>query len=338
MRSWIMDFYNTYKSRTGRDIVIYTSPSWWNTCTGSWTGMYTKSPLWVAHWGVSTPTEPAGWAQYSTWTFWQYTNCGRIPGIGGCVDRDRFIGRRLARFTIPRPPASEAAPAISGKPVEGSTLSASVGTWSGARPLSYSYQWRRCAPEGTACTPIADAVASTYQLGAADVGQKLVVAVTARNQGGSSRATSAPLGPVQLADVTPPAAAMVAPGRVLLRKATMTVAWAGNDDGSGVASFRVRFRAAGPTGAFGGYVVERRATMSTSLELQGTPGRDLLLFGTRHRPRRQPICVVGRTLRGRSAGRRCPDSLPGLVPQRGRARLRRELLGVVHQGCDAELG
>jgi GH25 family lysozyme M1 (1,4-beta-N-acetylmuramidase) len=92
MRQWITDFYNTYKSRTTRDVVIYTTASWWNTCTGSWTGMYTKSPLWVAHWGVSTPTEPAGWAQYSTWTFWQYTNCKSVPGISGCVDGDYFNG------------------------------------------------------------------------------------------------------------------------------------------------------------------------------------------------------------------------------------------------------
>ncbi len=43
MRNWIQDFYNTYKSRTGRDVVIYTSPSWWNTCTGSWSGMASQS-------------------------------------------------------------------------------------------------------------------------------------------------------------------------------------------------------------------------------------------------------------------------------------------------------
>ncbi|CAM5526820.1 lysozyme [Streptomyces] [Streptomyces griseus] len=45
MRTWINDFYNTYKARTTRDVVIYTTASWWNTCTGSWTGMSAKSPL-----------------------------------------------------------------------------------------------------------------------------------------------------------------------------------------------------------------------------------------------------------------------------------------------------
>ena len=91
MRNWILDFYNTYKARTGRDVVIYTTRSWWATCTGSWTGMAGRSPLWVAHWGVSSPSLPAGWGYY---TFWQYTDSGSVPGISGPVDRDYFNGSR----------------------------------------------------------------------------------------------------------------------------------------------------------------------------------------------------------------------------------------------------
>jgi GH25 family lysozyme M1 (1,4-beta-N-acetylmuramidase) len=100
MRTWILDFYNTYKARTSRDIVIYTTASWWNTCTGSWTGMYTRSPLWVAHWGVHTPAEPAGWAAYSTWTFWQYTSSGTVSGIAGNVDRNKFNGDRTRLIAL----------------------------------------------------------------------------------------------------------------------------------------------------------------------------------------------------------------------------------------------
>jgi GH25 family lysozyme M1 (1,4-beta-N-acetylmuramidase) len=92
MRSWIMDFYNTYKARTGRDIVIYTSPSWWNTCTGSWSGMASLAPLWVAHWTTaSSPTLPGG---FGVWTVWQYTSTGSVSGISGNVDRDWFNGSR----------------------------------------------------------------------------------------------------------------------------------------------------------------------------------------------------------------------------------------------------
>lgn len=91
MRTWITDFYNTYKSRTTRDVVIYTTASWWNTCTGNWTGMYGKSPLWVAHWGTSAPTIPAG---FPTWTVWQYTATGSVSGVSGNVDRNQFNGSR----------------------------------------------------------------------------------------------------------------------------------------------------------------------------------------------------------------------------------------------------
>ncbi|MFG3002894.1 lysozyme [Streptomyces calvus] len=91
MRTWITDFYNTYKARTSRDVVIYTTASWWNTCTGNWTGMGGKSPLWAAHWGASSPTIPAG---FPTWTVWQYTATGSVSGVSGDVDRNQFNGSR----------------------------------------------------------------------------------------------------------------------------------------------------------------------------------------------------------------------------------------------------
>ncbi|MFI2378784.1 lysozyme [Streptomyces sp. NPDC018964] len=92
MRTWVNDFYTTYKSRTSRDVVIYTTASWWNTCTGNWTGMSAKSPLWVAHWtSAASPTVPSG---FPTWTVWQYTSTGAVPGVSGNVDRDRFNGSR----------------------------------------------------------------------------------------------------------------------------------------------------------------------------------------------------------------------------------------------------
>ncbi|MBU7597584.1 lysozyme [Streptomyces sp. P38-E01] len=91
MRTWINDFYNRYKERTTRDVVIYTTANWWNTCTGSWTGMASKAPLWVAHWTTGSPTIPAG---FPTWTAWQYTDSGRVAGVSGNVDRNKFNGSR----------------------------------------------------------------------------------------------------------------------------------------------------------------------------------------------------------------------------------------------------
>ena len=92
MRSWISDFYDTYKARTSRDMVIYTTADWWDTCTGNWDGMSTRSPLWVANWTTaSSPTMPIG---FPTWTVWQYTSSGTVSGISGKVDREQFNGTR----------------------------------------------------------------------------------------------------------------------------------------------------------------------------------------------------------------------------------------------------
>jgi GH25 family lysozyme M1 (1,4-beta-N-acetylmuramidase) len=90
MQSWILDFYNEYKARTGRDIVIYTSASWWNSCTGGWSGMSARSPLNAASWtSAADPTIPSG---FPFATIWQYTDAGSVSGVSGAVDRDRFNG------------------------------------------------------------------------------------------------------------------------------------------------------------------------------------------------------------------------------------------------------
>ncbi|MFF3391595.1 lysozyme [Streptomyces sp. NPDC002669] len=84
MVSWIRDFVNRYKARTGRDAVIYTATSWWKTCTGNNSSFGTTNPLWVARYNSTVGELPAGWGFY---TMWQYTSSG--PYVG---DHDRFNG------------------------------------------------------------------------------------------------------------------------------------------------------------------------------------------------------------------------------------------------------
>jgi hypothetical protein len=90
-------------------------------------------------------------------------------------------------------PFATARPAVGGSPVEGSALTASDGTWSGSPTFGRS--WRRCEPDGAACTPIEGATAASYTLTAADVGRRLRVRVTA-TQGRSVSSDSEPSGVV----------------------------------------------------------------------------------------------------------------------------------------------
>ena len=87
-------------------------------------------------------------------------------------------------------PTSSSAPAISGEAVNGRTLSASTGDWSGDGPISYAYQWRRCNSSGESCTNITGATSATYVLAGADVSSTLRVVVTASNAAGEASATS----------------------------------------------------------------------------------------------------------------------------------------------------
>jgi len=83
-------------------------------------------------------------------------------------------------------PVNTSPPTISGRPVEGETLTEHHGGWTN-EPSAYEYQWERCSSTGTGCLPIEGATEQTYVLGSADVGHTLVVVETASNAGGPSK-------------------------------------------------------------------------------------------------------------------------------------------------------
>jgi GH25 family lysozyme M1 (1,4-beta-N-acetylmuramidase) len=86
-------------------------------------------------------------------------------------------------------PAATTAPSVTGVAEAGQTLSASVGTWSGA-PTAFAYQWQRCRSAGADCAAILGATGSTYQLSAGDIGAFVAAVVTATGKGGSASATA----------------------------------------------------------------------------------------------------------------------------------------------------
>src|SRR5437868_6099498 len=88
-------------------------------------------------------------------------------------------------------PVNTSTPVISGAAQQGSTLTASRGTWAGL-PTSYAQRWLRCNPQGAECASIADGTGVSHLLALADVGSTIRVRVTASNSAGSASATSEP--------------------------------------------------------------------------------------------------------------------------------------------------
>jgi sugar lactone lactonase YvrE len=87
-------------------------------------------------------------------------------------------------------PSDSSLPAISGTAMDGQTLTASTGTWTGGEPFTYTYQWQSCDSSGGSCADISGATSATYMLGHGDFGTTLRVIVTAENAAGSESSRS----------------------------------------------------------------------------------------------------------------------------------------------------
>jgi hypothetical protein len=81
------EFLDAFERLAGTRMIIYSSPGYWNSNMAEVD--VSGHDLWVANWGVSAPGIPAGW---STWTFWQQTSEGQIPGHSGSLDINVFNG------------------------------------------------------------------------------------------------------------------------------------------------------------------------------------------------------------------------------------------------------
>jgi GH25 family lysozyme M1 (1,4-beta-N-acetylmuramidase) len=195
---WTKAYLDQVYARTGVRPLIYASPSFWKTSLGD-TPVFAQAGhrLWIAHWtSASLPLLPAGSWGGQGWTFWQWTDCSKIPGISGCVDGDRLNGSNLTPATIPALPAglpaNTSVPTVVGPPQTGKLLTATAGVWAGGKPVSFSYAWGRCDAAGAGCTPISGATKVSYTPVTADVGHALVVTATAQTASGTAAATSAP--------------------------------------------------------------------------------------------------------------------------------------------------
>lgn len=79
-------------------------------------------------------------------------------------------------------PSQIRAPAVSGVAMEGETLEAHGGTWTGEPPHSFTYDWQRCNNGGGDCVMIGVPQSKFYTLTAADIGFRVRAWVTVTGQ------------------------------------------------------------------------------------------------------------------------------------------------------------
>ncbi len=84
----VKDCLREVKQEDGRKPIIYTAKWFWNHQVLE-SPQWSEYDLWVAHYGVSSPTLPAGWEE---WKFWQHTDKGQLPGIAAETDVNWFNG------------------------------------------------------------------------------------------------------------------------------------------------------------------------------------------------------------------------------------------------------
>jgi GH25 family lysozyme M1 (1,4-beta-N-acetylmuramidase) len=102
LTSWVKAWLNEVHSELGVKPMIYTTASFWKSYLGNSRWFADNGyRLWLARWTTATqPTVPAtNWGGHG-WTMWQYSSCGSVDGITGCVDLDRYRGTSLAPLKI----------------------------------------------------------------------------------------------------------------------------------------------------------------------------------------------------------------------------------------------
>jgi lysozyme len=98
LTAWAQTWLSEVSAATGVRPIIYTNPNFWSTSMTNtdWFARNGYTVLWTAHWTkASQPIVPAGnWGGHG-WSFWQYSSTGKVPGIKGAVDLDRYNGSSL---------------------------------------------------------------------------------------------------------------------------------------------------------------------------------------------------------------------------------------------------
>jgi GH25 family lysozyme M1 (1,4-beta-N-acetylmuramidase) len=93
LADWVRTWLGEVQRLTGKAPIIYTGYYFWRDSVGNPTDIGANYRLWLPSYPAdpnSTTFRPLVSAGWGTWTFWQYTSTGSVPGISGSVDVNRF--------------------------------------------------------------------------------------------------------------------------------------------------------------------------------------------------------------------------------------------------------
>jgi hypothetical protein len=167
--------------------------------------------------GDTLTADPGTWSDGTATFTYAWERCdgnGNCTGIDGAAsktydlvpaDRGAFVRVRVTAHAggadvprasapvgpvAPAPPAAVGAPTITGDAIVGEQLTADPGSWTDP-DATFAFTWQRCDPLGV-CRKIDGATNATYDITADDLGNTLLVEVTASNKGGANKADSVP--------------------------------------------------------------------------------------------------------------------------------------------------
>jgi CHRD domain len=87
-------------------------------------------------------------------------------------------------------PANTKQPDPSGTAQDGQTVKVDSGSWSGLKPITFTYQWQSCTAVNPVCTNLAGVTGSSFLIGASQIGTLLRATVTATNSSGNTSVSS----------------------------------------------------------------------------------------------------------------------------------------------------
>lgn len=124
------------EQRLGVKPIIYTGPYFWRDEVRAPTFART-APLWVAHYTSGCPLVPEPWGH---WTFHQFTDQGRVAGIGGPVDINFFRGGAAALAALAVQPTEPEPPVVVDDPESAFLIDLPIGGSTVDNPVQFEFQ------------------------------------------------------------------------------------------------------------------------------------------------------------------------------------------------------